>query len=179
MGRSGGSLWRHYLICVARELQLMRPKRRRRERTNVRQQEMLPTPAQRPSPRPTSPGESESEAESNLDLFSSIAGVFPLTSTSQKRDADEGADFLMVKPALPYLDIMSDAARIVPDHPVACYQVSGEFAMIHAGAEKGIYDLKEMAFETVESMVRAGACIILTYFTPQFLDWLDEERTNV
>ncbi|RSH87249.1 Aminolevulinate dehydratase [Saitozyma podzolica] len=102
-----------------------------------------------------------------------------LARRALKRDADEGADFLMVKPALPYLDIMSDAARIVPDHPVACYQVSGEFAMIHAGAEKGIYDLKEMAFETVESMVRAGACIILTYFTPQFLDWLDEERTNV
>jgi porphobilinogen synthase len=56
------------------------------------------------------------------------------------------------------------------------YQVSGEFAMIHAGAEKGIYDIKEMAFETVESMVRAGASIILTYFTPDFLDWLDEGR---
>lgn len=136
---------------------------------------MLPTPTQRSSPRPASPGECGSAA----NLPCSVAGVFPLTSTSQKRDADEGADFLMVKPALPYLDIMSDAARIVPDHPVACYQVSGEFAMIHAGAEKGIYDLKEMAFETVESMVRAGACIILTYFTPQFLDWLDEERTNV
>lgn len=151
----------------------MHLQRRRGERTNVREQEMLSTPTQRSSPRPPSPGESES----TLQRPCSVAGVFPLTS--QKRDADEGADFLMVKPALPYLDIMSDAARIVPDHPVACYQVSGEFAMIHAGAEKGIYDLKEMAFETVESMVRAGACIILTYFTPQFLDWLDEERTNV
>lgn len=83
----------------------------------------------------------------------------------------------MVKPGLPYLDIISDAANVVtPDLPVAVYQVSGEFAMIHAGAEKGVYDLKEMAFETTESMVRAGASIILSYFTPDFLDWLDEER---
>jgi porphobilinogen synthase len=63
---------------------------------------------------------------------------------------------LMVKPALPYLDIISDASTLYPDLPVACYQVSGEYAMVYAGAEKGIYDLKEMAFETTESMVRAG-----------------------
>lgn len=82
----------------------------------------------------------------------------------------------MVKPGLPYLDIISDATQVCPDLPVAVYQVSGEFAMIHAGAEKGIYELKEMAFETCESMVRAGASIILSYFTPDFLEWLDEER---
>ncbi len=88
------------------------------------------------------------------------------------RDANEGADIIMVKPALPYLDIISDAAELTPDHPIACYQVSGEFAMIHAGARSGVYDLKTMAFESVESMVRAGATIILSYFTPEFLDWL-------
>ena len=82
----------------------------------------------------------------------------------------------MVKPGLPYLDIISDAVQVCPDLPVAVYQVSGEFAMIHAGAEKGIYDLKQMAFETTESMVRAGASIVLSYFTPDFLDWLDEDR---
>lgn len=80
----------------------------------------------------------------------------------------------MVKPTLPYLDIVSDCAQLEPDHPVAVYQVSGEYAMIVAGAEKGIYDLKQMAFETVESFVRAGASIILSYFTPDFLTWLDE-----
>jgi porphobilinogen synthase len=64
----------------------------------------------------------------------------------------------MVKPALPYLDIIADATRIAPDHPLACYQVSGEFAMVHAGAAAGVYDLKTMAFETVESMIRAGLC---------------------
>lgn len=62
----------------------------------------------------------------------------------------------MVKPALPYLDIISDAAKLAPDHPLACYQVSGEFAMVHAGAAAGVYDIKTLAFETTESMVRAG-----------------------
>lgn len=62
----------------------------------------------------------------------------------------------MVKPSLPYLDIISDCTTEAPDHPVACYQVSGEYAMVCAGAEKGIYELKEMAFETTESFVRAG-----------------------
>ena len=91
---------------------------------------------------------------------------------SQLRDTAEGADIIMVKPALPYLDIIADAAELAPDHPLACYQVSGEFAMIHAGAAAGVYELRTMAFESVESMVRAGATLILTYFTPDFLDWL-------
>ena len=97
----------------------------------------------------------------------------------------------MVKPALPYLDVIQDAKQLAEDHPLACYQVSGEYAMVVAGARAGVYDLKVMAFETVESMVRAGTSaasaapkqmlmqssgctLILTYFTPQFLDWLDE-----
>lgn len=83
---------------------------------------------------------------------------------------------IMVKPSLPYLDIIASASELAPDHPIACYQVSGEYAMVVAGAEKGVYPLKEMAFESVESFVRAGATIILTYFTPQFLDWIDEGR---
>jgi porphobilinogen synthase len=62
----------------------------------------------------------------------------------------------MVKPALPYLDVIQDAAELAPNHPLACYQVSGEFAMIHAGARAGVYDLRTMAFETCESMLRAG-----------------------
>lgn len=62
----------------------------------------------------------------------------------------------MVKPALPYLDIIADAAQLAPDHPLACYQVSGEFAMVHAGAAAGVYDLRTMAFESVDSMIRAG-----------------------
>jgi len=91
-----------------------------------------------------------------------------------QRDVNEGADIIMVKPALPYLDIIADAAQLAPDHPLACYQVSGEYAMVVAGARAGVYDLRTMAFETVESMLRAGCTLVLTYFTPQFLDWLDE-----
>ncbi|KAJ7346775.1 hypothetical protein DFH08DRAFT_745336 [Mycena albidolilacea] len=90
-----------------------------------------------------------------------------------QRDAAEGADIIMVKPAMPYLDIISDAAQLTPDHPLACYQVSGEFAMVHAGAAAGVYALRDMAFESVDGMLRAGATLILTYFTPDFLDWLD------
>lgn len=62
----------------------------------------------------------------------------------------------MVKPAMPYLDILAEARQIVPNHPLACYQVSGEFAMIVAGAKAGVYDLKTMAYESHECMLRAG-----------------------
>jgi porphobilinogen synthase len=85
----------------------------------------------------------------------------------------EGADIIMVKPALPYLDIISDAAKIAEDFPIACYQVSGEYAMLHASANVGAFDLKTAVFESVHSMVRAGATIIISYFTPDFLNWLD------
>ena len=62
----------------------------------------------------------------------------------------------MVKPAMPYLDIIQDAKELAQDHPIACYQVGGEYAMIVAGARAGVYELRAMAFETVESFVRAG-----------------------
>lgn len=90
-----------------------------------------------------------------------------------KRDIQEGADIVMVKPASSYLDIISDAKDIGKDIPVAAYQVSGEFAMIHAGAKAGVFDLKAIAFESTEGILRAGASIVVSYFTPQFLDWLD------
>lgn len=90
-----------------------------------------------------------------------------------RRDVDEGADVVMVKPATPYLDVISDAKRIVQgDVPVAAYQVSGEFAMIHAAARAGVFDLQTMAMESVQGIVRAGATIVISYFTPNFLDWL-------
>ncbi|KAL8859531.1 MAG: hypothetical protein Q9178_003930 [Gyalolechia marmorata] len=89
------------------------------------------------------------------------------------RDIQEGADIIMVKPASSYLDIISDAKEIGRDLPVAAYQVSGEFAMIHAGAKAGVFDLKTMAFESTEGILRAGATIVVSYFTPDFLDWLE------
>jgi len=100
-------------------------------------------------------------------------GARGLARRAIQRDAVEGADIIMVKPALPYLDVISDAQQLAPDHPIACYQVSGEYAMVVAGARAGVYDLRTMAFESVQSMLRAGATLVLTYFTPQFLDWLE------
>jgi porphobilinogen synthase len=78
-------------------------------------------------------------------------------------DVEQGADVLMVKPALPYLDIVNEIRREF-DHPVAAYNVSGEYAMLHAAAEKGWLDLEEVALESLLSIKRAGADLILTYF---------------
>ena len=89
------------------------------------------------------------------------------------RDIAEGADVIMVKPASQYLDIVSDAKELGKDLPVAAYQVSGEFAMIHAAAKAGVFDLKAMAFESTEGILRAGATIVISYFVPEFLEWLE------
>jgi porphobilinogen synthase len=91
----------------------------------------------------------------------------PANSREARREVDldveQGADVLMVKPALPYLDIVSQLRR-EHDHPVAAYNVSGEYAMLHAAAEKGWLDLEETAYESLLSIKRAGADLILTYF---------------
>ncbi|WP_265109529.1 porphobilinogen synthase [Halosolutus halophilus] len=86
-------------------------------------------------------------------------------------DAEQGADVLMVKPALPYLDIVG-AVRREFDHPVAAYNVSGEYAMLHAAAEKGWLDLEEVAIESLLSIKRAGADLILTYFAEDVAEQL-------
>lgn len=88
------------------------------------------------------------------------------------RDVNEGADAIIVKPSTFYLDVVSDAAEIARDLPIATYQVSGEFAMLHAAAEKGVVDLKAIAFESAYGSLRAGANLLISYFTPEFLDWL-------
>ena len=90
------------------------------------------------------------------------------------RDMNEGTDGVIVKPSTFYLDIVRDAATICGDYPICCYHVSGEYAMIHAAAEKGIADLKGLAFEAHYGFLRAGARLIISYFTPEFLEWLDE-----
>ncbi|MEE9487670.1 MAG: porphobilinogen synthase [Candidatus Brocadiales bacterium] len=88
-------------------------------------------------------------------------------------DIDEGADIVMVKPALPYLDII----RIIKDefaYPVAAYSVSGEFAMVKAAAEKGWLGEREIALEMLTSIKRAGADIIITYWAKDAAKWLKE-----
>ena len=82
-------------------------------------------------------------------------------------DEQEGADFLMVKPALSYLDVIKDLSDRF-DLPVAAYNVSGEYAMVKAAAEKGWIDGKKIRDEILLSIKRAGAKIILTYFAKEF-----------
>ncbi|WP_049937904.1 porphobilinogen synthase [Haloplanus natans] len=78
-------------------------------------------------------------------------------------DVEQGADVLMVKPGLPYLDVVNTVRREF-DRPVAAYNVSGEYAMLHAAAEKGWLDLDAVARESLLSLKRAGADMIVTYF---------------
>ena len=80
-------------------------------------------------------------------------------------DEEEGADILMVKPAGPYLDIVR-AVREQTDLPLAAYQVSGEYAMIHAAAANGWLSLEQVMMESLVGIKRAGADMILTYFAP-------------
>lgn len=97
-----------------------------------------------------------------------------LARRALKRDMDEGADAIIVKPSTFYLDVIRDAAQMCSDYPVCAYLVSGEYAMLHAAAEKGIFDLKGIAIETHQGLLRAGARLIISYFTPEFLEWLSE-----
>jgi porphobilinogen synthase len=83
-----------------------------------------------------------------------------------KRDLKEGADIVMVKPGMAYLDIISEVSKNV-DAPIATYQVSGEYAMLKAAAEKGWIDHNEIMIEQLISFKRAGASLIATYFAEQ------------
>jgi porphobilinogen synthase len=78
-------------------------------------------------------------------------------------DLEEGADMIMVKPAMPYLDILRDARERF-EAPLGAYQVSGEFSMIMAAAQNGWLDLDRTILESLTSIRRAGADFILTYF---------------
>jgi porphobilinogen synthase len=97
-----------------------------------------------------------------------------LARRALRRDIEEGTDGIIVKPSTFYLDVMSDACEIGKDYPICAYHVSGEFAMLHAAAEKGICDLKTIAYEAHQGFLRAGARLIISYFTPEFLEWLNE-----
>jgi len=81
-------------------------------------------------------------------------------------DVAEGADIVMVKPALPYLDVLRAVADASPV-PVAAYQISGEYAMVEAAAERGWLDRERVILETLTSIKRAGASIILTYWAAE------------
>ncbi len=90
-------------------------------------------------------------------------------------DIEEGADIVMVKPALAYMDIIHEVSNRF-DIPVAAYHVSGEYAMIKAAAQNGWIDEKGAVLESVTAIKRAGAKIIITYFAKQLAQWIKEGR---
>ncbi|MCU1575259.1 MAG: delta-aminolevulinic acid dehydratase [Micrococcaceae bacterium] len=90
-------------------------------------------------------------------------------------DLEEGADMIMVKPAMSYLDILADVSAMSPV-PVAAYQISGEYAMIEAAAANGWIDRRRAIEESVLSIKRAGANMVLTYWAPELAGWLKESK---
>jgi len=90
-------------------------------------------------------------------------------------DIAEGADFIMVKPGLPYLDVVKTLAEI-SSVPVAVYNVSGEYAMLRAASANGWLDYKKTVMETLVSFKRAGADMILTYHAAEAAAWLKDEK---
>jgi porphobilinogen synthase len=93
-------------------------------------------------------------------------------------DVEEGADMVMVKPGLPYLDVIR-AIRDRVEVPVAAYQVSGEFSMLHAAAERGWIDLPRAMHETAIALRRAGADVLITYFARELATALAAPRATV
>lgn len=92
-----------------------------------------------------------------------------------EQDINEGADIIMVKPALSYLDIIRSAKDRV-NTPICAYNVSGEFAMVKAAANAGLIDEKAVALEMLLSMKRAGADMIITYYALEASRWIKEQR---
>jgi len=90
-------------------------------------------------------------------------------------DVEEGADILMVKPALAYLDVIR-AVREKFDLPLAAYNVSGEYAMVKAAAEKGSLDYRKTVLEILTGIRRAGADLIISYHAKEVASWLEEEK---
>jgi porphobilinogen synthase len=89
-------------------------------------------------------------------------------------DLAEGADMLLVKPALSYLDIIRRVKRAHPEIPLAAYNVSGEFSMVKAAAANGWVDERRITLEILTSIKRAGADMIITYHAKEAVRWLRE-----
>jgi porphobilinogen synthase len=87
-------------------------------------------------------------------------------------DVAEGADMLMVKPALPYLDVIQRVRQAFPELPLAAYNVSGEYSMIKAAAANGWLDEQKVVLESLTAIKRAGADLILTYHALDAARWL-------
>jgi porphobilinogen synthase len=90
-------------------------------------------------------------------------------------DVAEGADMLMVKPALPYLDIVQRLRQAYPELPLAAYNVSGEYSMLKAAAANGWLDERAVVLESLTAIKRAGADLILTYHAKDAARWIKEQ----
>ena len=90
-----------------------------------------------------------------------------------QKDLEEGADIVMVKPALAYLDVLSAVSKMT-DYPLAAYNVSGEYSMVKAAAMNGWIDEKRIVMENMIAMKRAGAKILITYHALDVAEWLKE-----
>jgi len=88
-------------------------------------------------------------------------------------DIEEGADFYIIKPALAYLDVVEAAANRF-DLPIAVYNVSGEYAMVKAGAKLGCVDEEKIVCEMATGVYRAGACVYLTYFAKEIAGYIEK-----
>ena len=93
-------------------------------------------------------------------------------------DLAEGADFLMVKPALSYLDVIYRVKQAHPDVPLCAYNVSGEYSMVHAAAQRGWVDLQRITMEILLSIKRAGADMIITYSAKDVARWLQPQAAR-
>src|SRR5215831_8267013 len=92
-------------------------------------------------------------------------------------DLDEGADMVMVKPALPYLDVVHAVKVAHPDVPLAAYNVSGEYAMLKAAALQGWIDERRAVLEALTGITRAGADLLITYYAKDVVRWLRDSST--
>src|SRR2546430_4665692 len=93
-------------------------------------------------------------------------------------DLAEGADLVMVKPALPYLDVVHAVKTTYPDVPLAAYNVSGEYAMLKAAAAKGWLDERRTVLEALTSIARAGADMTITYYARDVVRWLGDDQAD-
>ncbi|KAJ0180894.1 hypothetical protein K1T71_002979 [Dendrolimus kikuchii] len=116
-----------------------------------------------------------SPMEGDRKCYQLPPGSSGLAARAAARDVAEGADFLMVKPGLPYLDIVKQTKQQFPNHPLYIYQVSGEYAMISRCGDSE--EVKTTLMETLTCMRRAGADCIITYFAPLILSIIGNKST--
>ena len=94
-------------------------------------------------------------------------------------DIEEGADWTMVKPAMPYLDMIARGVEKFPNIPMVAYQVSGEYSMLKAAAKLGYLDESRAAFESLIAIKRAGAQYIITYYAKEIIEKAEEWNIKI